>query len=73
LQHNIFPVIRRGGLYSIKVYQGEDIDRALKRLKTKLDAGNILEEVKNRRSFETKAQKKKRKQKAQDRKYKRRR
>jgi small subunit ribosomal protein S21 len=33
--------------------KSEPVDRALKRLKTKLDAEGILEEMRRRRSFET--------------------
>jgi small subunit ribosomal protein S21 len=33
--------------------KGEPVDRALKRLKTKLDTEGILEEMRRRRSFET--------------------
>lgn len=38
---------------SITVKKGEPIDRALKRLKNKLDSEGILEEMRRRRAFET--------------------
>lgn len=41
--------------------KGEPIDRALKRLKTKLDTEGILEEMRRRRSFETPTERKQRK------------
>jgi small subunit ribosomal protein S21 len=43
------------------VRKGEPIDRALKRLKNKLDAEGILDEVRRLRAFETPTQKSKRK------------
>lgn len=46
------------------VRKGEPIDRALKRLKTKLDTEGILEEVRRLRAFETPTQRTKRKAKA---------
>lgn len=54
----------------VTVNKGEDIDRALRRLKVKLDAESVLEEVKIRRYFEKNQAKKKRKQRALDRKIK---
>ena len=39
------------------VRKGEPIDRALKRLKNKLDSEGILEEVRRLRAFETPNQK----------------
>jgi small subunit ribosomal protein S21 len=44
--------------------KGEPVDRALKRLKNKLDAEGILEEVRRLRAFETPAQRSRRKAKA---------
>jgi small subunit ribosomal protein S21 len=41
--------------------KGEPVDRALKRLKTKLDTEGILEEMRRRRSFETPTERKARK------------
>ena len=46
------------------VRKGEPIDRALKRLKTKLDTEGVLEEVRRLRAFETPTQRTKRKAKA---------
>jgi len=45
------------------VRKGEPVDRALKRLKNKLDAEGILEEVRRLRAFETPSQKSRRKAK----------
>lgn len=41
--------------------KGESVDRALKRLKTKLDTEGILEEIRRRRAFENTALRKRRK------------
>jgi small subunit ribosomal protein S21 len=43
------------------VKKGEPVDRALKRLKTKLDTEGILEEMRRRRAFETPTERKQRK------------
>ena len=51
-------------MHEVVVRQGEPIDRALKRLKGKIDADGVLEEVRRLRSFETPAQRAKRKLKA---------
>src|SRR5438874_13727882 len=48
------------------VRKGEPVDRALKRLKSKLDAEGILEEIRRLRAFETPNQKSRRKAKAND-------
>ncbi len=45
------------------VRKGEPIDRALKRLKSKLDSEGILDEVRRLRAFETPTQKMRRKAK----------
>lgn len=45
----------------INMKKGEPVDRALKRLKTKLDAEGILEEIRRRRAFETPTERAKRK------------
>ncbi len=45
----------------INVKKGESVDRALKRLKSKLDTEGILEEMRRRRAFETPTQRKIRK------------
>lgn len=46
---------------SVIVRKGEPIDRALKRLKTKLDTEGILEEMRRRRAFESPMDEKRRK------------
>jgi len=46
------------------VRKGEPIDRALKRLKTKMDSEGIMDEVRRLRAFETPTQKSRRKAKA---------
>lgn len=43
------------------VKKGEPVDRALKRLKTKLDTEGVLEEMRRRRAHESTAQRKIRK------------
>ena len=48
----------------VTVKKGESIDRALKRLKNKLEAEGILEEVRRLRAFETPVQRFRRKQRA---------
>jgi small subunit ribosomal protein S21 len=45
----------------IKLQKDEPVDRALKRLKGKLDAECIMEEARRHRAFETPNQKRKRK------------
>ena len=47
----------------VLVKKGEPIDRALKRLKNKLEAEGILDEVRRLRAFETPTQRTKRKAK----------
>ena len=42
----------------VMVKKGEPVDRALKRLKTKLDTEGILEEMRRRRAFESPAARK---------------
>jgi small subunit ribosomal protein S21 len=46
------------------VRKGESIDRAIKRLKAKLDSEGIMDEVRRLRAFETPTQKTRRKAKA---------
>ena len=48
----------------VQVKKGESVDRALKRLKTKLESEGILEEVRRLRAFETPAARLKRKARA---------
>ncbi|MEM9080503.1 MAG: 30S ribosomal protein S21 [Verrucomicrobiota bacterium] len=45
----------------IEMKKGEPVDRALKRLKTKLDTEGILEEMRRRRAFENTTERYKRK------------
>ena len=45
----------------INLKKGESVDRALKRLKTKLDSEGIIEEMRRRRAFETPTERKRRK------------
>lgn len=47
----------------VVVKKGEPIDKALKRLKTKLDVEGILDEVRRLRAYETPAQRARRKAK----------
>ena len=49
------------GIRGVNVKKGEPVDRALKRLKTKLDSEGILEEMRRRRAFETPTQRRQRK------------
>ena len=48
----------------VQVKKGEPVDRALKRLKTKLESEGILEEVRRLRAFETPIEKTRRKARA---------
>ena len=48
----------------VQVKKGEPVDRALKRLKTKLETEGILEEVRRLRAYETPTEKNKRKARA---------
>ncbi len=48
-------------MLEVDVKKGESVDRALKRLKGKMEAEGIMEEVRRLRAFETPAQKTKRK------------
>ena len=59
--HRLYQEIR---IPEVIVRKGEPIDRALKRLKNKLDSEGILEEVRRLRAFETPNQKVRRKAKA---------
>lgn len=49
-------------LRGVNIKKGEPVDRALKRLKTKLDTEGILEEMRRRRAFESPTQRRLRKQ-----------
>ena len=48
----------------ISMKKGEPVDRALKRLKNKLDSEGIIEEMRRRRAFETPVQRQERKSRA---------
>ena len=48
----------------VEVKKGEPIDRALKRLKGKMESEGLVEEMRRLRSFETPAQRTKRKARA---------
>jgi len=58
-------IFKKGGedMPEIIVRKGEPIDRALKRLKTKLDAEGLMDEVRRLRAFETPIQRTRRKAK----------
>ena len=51
-------------MHEVIVKNREPIDRALKRLKSKLDADGVMDELRRLRSFETPKEKTKRKLKA---------
>ncbi|HBM15622.1 MAG TPA: 30S ribosomal protein S21 [Lentisphaeria bacterium] len=53
----------------VKLKKGEPIDKALRRLKKKLDREGTLKEVRNRRHFEKPSEKKRKLQKAPKRRY----
>lgn len=48
----------------VQVKKGEPIDRALKRLKSKLESEGILDEIRRLRAFETPAERTRRKARA---------
>lgn len=48
----------------VQVRKGEPVDRALKRLKSKMDSEGIMDEVRRLRAYETPTQKARRKAKA---------
>ena len=53
---NNIPDLQQTKIISMRgvtVKKGEQVDRALKRLKTKLDTEGILEEMRRRRAFES--------------------
>lgn len=54
----------------VQLKKGEPVDRALKRLKTKLDTEGILEEMRRRRAFESPTKRKIRKQRTAPKRYK---
>lgn len=53
-------------MIEIKVSNGESIERALRRFKNKVDSTGLIDEVRRRRTFMTKGQYKKYKQKLLD-------
>jgi small subunit ribosomal protein S21 len=61
---NLKPKDQGHHMPEVIVRKGEPIDRALKRLKSKLDAEGIMDEVRRLRAFETPTQKSRRKAKA---------
>jgi small subunit ribosomal protein S21 len=48
----------------VKMKKGESIDRALRRLKKKLDKEGTLKEIRNRRHYEKPSEKKRREEKS---------
>jgi len=60
-----FPIFQKVGEFMAEVIvrKGEPIDRALKRLKSKLDAEGLMDEVRRLRAFETPTQRSRRKAK----------
>jgi small subunit ribosomal protein S21 len=50
-------------LPTVRVRKGESVDRALKRLKKKVDKEGIMKQVKQHRHYEKPGQKRRRKQK----------
>jgi len=67
IHQNLPPPQKKAGelfMPEVIVRKGEPIDRALKRLKSKLDTEGILDEVRRLRAFETPTQRTKRKAKA---------
>jgi small subunit ribosomal protein S21 len=51
------------GLTEIRLKKGESVDKALRRLKKKIDREGTLKEVRNHRHFEKPSEKKRRKMK----------
>jgi len=61
------PLNRRGSekvLTEIRLKKGEPVDKALRRLKKKVDREGTLKEVRNHRHFEKPSERKRRKMKA---------
>jgi len=64
-RQKILEILEKENLMpEVIVRKGEPIDRALKRLKNKLENEGIMEEVRRLRAFETPTQKTRRKAKA---------
>ena len=60
------PASRRGSeldLTEVKMKKGESVDKALRRLKKKIDREGVLKEVRNHRHFEKPSEKRRRKMK----------
>jgi small subunit ribosomal protein S21 len=51
-------------LTEIRLKKGEPVDRALRRLKKKIDREGVIQEVRNHRHFEKPSEKRRRKMKA---------
>lgn len=60
----LFPNLPRPVMTEIQIRKGEPVDRALKRLKTRLEMDGILEEVRRLRAHETPKERTKRKARA---------
>ena len=63
----ITPTSQRGcetGLTEIRLKKGESVDKALRRLKKKIDREGTLKEVRNHRHFEKPSERRRRKMKA---------
>lgn len=53
-------------MIEVKVRKGESLDKALRRLKKRLDRESVLQDAKNKRYFEKPCAKRRRKQKIAD-------
>jgi small subunit ribosomal protein S21 len=51
------------GLTEVKLKKGESVDKALRRLKKKIDREGVLREVRNHRHYEKPSEKRRRKEK----------
>ena len=63
----LFPIALRGSelkLTEIRLKKGESVEKALRRLKKKIDREGTLKEVRNHRHFEKPSERKRRKMKA---------
>ena len=64
---SLAPTARRGSeleLTEIRLKKGESVEKALRRLKKKIDREGTLKEVRNHRHFEKPSERKRRKMKA---------
>lgn len=62
-----FPGQMKGceiGMTEVRLKKGESIDKALRRLKKKLDREGVLKEVRNHRHYEKPSERRRRKEKA---------